>query len=171
MATGSTYYGTLPYVLYSSACTRRLLSAQHPSYTLLAYPKENKSRREHQNVQQAFLIPDFLSFVETTTHRSYDFMGDGTTATAWTAQKCSNRFQQIGYQPGMVANPARGQLNRKNGIWSRELGSAVPSHLTLLILQTQHESGVYLRDSTPPSRFPLRFPLESPCTIRLVPTL
>ena len=39
-------------------------------------------------------------------------------------------------QPGMVANPARGQLNRKHfvpcprsrlKIWSRETGSAVPS--------------------------------------------
>jgi len=25
--------------------------------------------------------------------------------------------QQIGHQPGMVANPARGQLNRGNGIF------------------------------------------------------
>ena len=59
-------------------------------------------------------------------------------------------------QPGKVANPARGQLNRKNNIscprsrlriWSRETGSAInpvprqPAHL-----HTQAESGAYLRD-------------------------
>ena len=45
-------------------------------------------------------------------------------------------------QPGKVANPARGQLNRENNIplsraclriWSRETGSAVPSRVSLLI--------------------------------------
>ena len=46
-------------------------------------------------------------------------------------------------QPGKVANPARGQLNREKGIfpcpcsclriWSRETGSAVPSRASLLI--------------------------------------
>ena len=47
-------------------------------------------------------------------------------------------------QPGEVANPARGQLNRENylfpgrprshlRIWSREMGSAVPSRVGLLI--------------------------------------
>ena len=47
-------------------------------------------------------------------------------------------------QPGKVASPARGQLNRKNEyfpvrvrsclrIWSRERGSAVPSRVSLLI--------------------------------------
>ena len=46
-------------------------------------------------------------------------------------------------QPGKVANPARGQLNRENDlfpcprsrlrIWSRETGSAVPSRIGLLI--------------------------------------
>ena len=45
-------------------------------------------------------------------------------------------------QPGKVANPARGQLNRENDIplsscvpeiWSRETGSAVPSRINLLI--------------------------------------
>ena len=44
--------------------------------------------------------------------------------------------------PGKVANPARGQLNRENNIpcpraclriWSREMGSAVPSRVSLLI--------------------------------------
>ena len=49
------------------------------------------------------------------------------------------------YQPGKVANPARGQLNRENAyfifpflrsrqrIWSRETGSADPSRVSLLI--------------------------------------
>ena len=45
-------------------------------------------------------------------------------------------------QPGKVADPARGQLNRENEyfpprsrlrIWSRETGSAVPSPVSLLI--------------------------------------
>ena len=46
-------------------------------------------------------------------------------------------------QPGKVANPARGQLNREEkenpcsrsclGIWSRETSSAVPSRISLLI--------------------------------------
>ena len=45
-------------------------------------------------------------------------------------------------QPGKVANPARGQLNREKIfscpracliIWSRETGSAVPSRVSLLI--------------------------------------
>ena len=46
-------------------------------------------------------------------------------------------------QPGKVANPARGQLNRENEyspvpfaclrIWSCETGSAVPSRASLLI--------------------------------------
>ena len=46
-------------------------------------------------------------------------------------------------QPGKVANPARGQLNRENeylfvpvarlSIWSRETGSAVSSRVSLLI--------------------------------------
>ena len=47
-------------------------------------------------------------------------------------------------QPGKVANPVRGQLNRENEyfpvrvrsrlrIWSHETGSAVPSRVSLLI--------------------------------------
>ena len=47
-------------------------------------------------------------------------------------------------QPGKVASPARGQLNRENQyspvpvrtclrIWSREKGSALPSRVSLLI--------------------------------------
>ena len=54
-------------------------------------------------------------------------------------------YRKSMYQPGKVANPARGQLNRKNEnfpfpcprsrlrIWSREPGSAVPSRVSLLI--------------------------------------
>ena len=54
---------------------------------------------------------------------------------------------------------------------SCELGSAVPSRVSPLILHTKAESGAYLRDSTPSSRFSLRFPLEPPCAIGLVPSL
>ena len=50
--------------------------------------------------------------------------------------------------PGKVANSARGQLNRENEhfpvsvhaclrLWSREMGSAVPSRVSLLIIHTQ----------------------------------
>ena len=31
---------------------------------------------------------------------------------------CGHHFQQIGHQPGMVTNPARGQLNWENGIFT-----------------------------------------------------
>ena len=56
-----------------------------------------------------------------------------------------HHIQQEKSQPGKVANPARGQLNRENKyfifpctrsrlrIWSRETGSAVPSRVSLLI--------------------------------------
>ena len=69
-------------------------------------------------------------------------------------------------QPGKVANPARGQLNRENKtfscprsrlrIWSRETGSAVPSRVSLLIsmlrlnmvltygIPSEFRGGVYL---------------------------
>ena len=56
-------------------------------------------------------------------------------------------------------------------VWSRELGSAVPSCVSPLIHHTRAESGAYLRDSNPLSCFPLRFPLEPPCAIGLVPSL
>ena len=60
-------------------------------------------------------------------------------------------------QPGKVANPARGQLNRENEyfpvpssrlrIWSCETVSAVPSRVTLLIsiprLNLVHTYGIY----------------------------
>ena len=58
-------------------------------------------------------------------------------------------------QPGKVANPARGQLNRENDYlfpclrclclrnWSREAVSAAPSRVSLLILHTQAESSIW----------------------------
>ena len=62
-------------------------------------------------------------------------------------------------QPGkVVANSARGQLNRENKYfpcprsrlryWFREAGSAIPSRVSLLILDAQVESGACLRDSS-----------------------
>ena len=53
-------------------------------------------------------------------------------------------FSKSMAQPGKVANPARGQLNRENEyspvcprscltIWSRETVSAIPSRVSLLI--------------------------------------
>ena len=90
---------------------------------------------------------------------------------------CGHHFQQTGHQPGMVTNPACEQgksfpwPRSRLRVWSRELGSAVPSRVSLLILHTKAESGAYLRDSTSPSRFPLRFPPEPPCAIGLVPSL
>ena len=86
-------------------------------------------------------------------------------------------------QPGKVANPARGQLNRENRIfpcprsclriWSRETGSAVPSRVSLLIsiILSQAESGAYLRDF---SRVPRGLPfihLKPPYAIGPVPSL
>ena len=53
-----------------------------------------------------------------------------------------HHIQQSMDQPGKVANPARGQLNREIifpypraclRIWSRETSSAVPSRVSLLI--------------------------------------
>ena len=83
------------------------------------------------------------------------------------------------YQPGKVANPARGQLNRENislsafapeNLASRDgFGSPVlrqPAHL-----HTQVKSGAYLRDS---SRVPRRRPfiyLKPPYAIGSVPSL
>ena len=83
-------------------------------------------------------------------------------------------------QPGKVANPARGQLNRENEyspvpVRAREFGLArrvqppvprQPAHL-----HTQAESGAYLRDS---SRVPRRRPftyLKPPYAIESVPSL
>ena len=85
-------------------------------------------------------------------------------------------------QPGMVANPARGQLNRENNI---PLSPCVPENLVSRVsrdgffsrlvprqpahLHTQAESGAYLRDS---SRVPRRRPfMKPPCAIGSVPSL
>ena len=83
-------------------------------------------------------------------------------------------------QPGKVANPARGQLNRENeyfpvrvraeNLVSRDgFGSPVPRQP--VHLQTQAESGTYIRDS---SRFPQRrtlLYLKRPDAIKSVPSL
>ena len=68
-------------------------------------------------------------------------------------------------QPGKVANLGSGQLNRKHiyfpcprsrlRIWSRETNSAIPYRVSLLLVNTQADSGAYSRDS---SRFPRRRP-------------
>ena len=66
-------------------------------------------------------------------------------------------------QPSELANPVHGQLNREKfpcsrsrlRIWFRETDLAVPSRVSLLILQTQAESGAYSRDC---SRCPRRRP-------------
>ena len=80
-------------------------------------------------------------------------------------------FQQSMDQRGMVANTARGQLNRGEvffsyprsplRILSRETGSAVPSRVSLFILHTQAESGAYSQDS---SSIPRRRPHNIPST-------
>ena len=81
-------------------------------------------------------------------------------------------------QPGKVANPARGQLNNKNDI---PLSPCVPENLVSrdgfsrpvprqpAHLQTQAESGAYLRD---PSRVPRWRPfMKPPYAIGSVPSL
>ena len=81
-------------------------------------------------------------------------------------------------QPGKVANPARGQLNRKINI---PLSPCVPENLVSrdgfsrpvprqpAHLHTQAEPGAYLRDS---SRVPRRRPfMKSPYAIGSVPSL
>ena len=82
-------------------------------------------------------------------------------------------------QPGKVANPARGQLNREHNI---PLSPCVPENLVSrdgfsrpvprqpAHLHTQAESGAYLRDS---SRVPQRRPfiMKPPYAIGSVPSL
>ena len=81
-------------------------------------------------------------------------------------------------QPGKVANPARGQLNREKNI---PLSPCVPENLVSrdgfsrpvprqpAHLHTQAESGAYLRDS---SRVPWRRPfMKPPYAIGSVPSL
>ena len=78
------------------------------------------------------------------------------------------------HQPGIIVNPACGKLNRENGI---TLSPFAPECFVLRVRfgrtvpHTQAESGAYLRDSTSPPSFPLRFPLEPPCANGLVPSL
>ena len=83
-------------------------------------------------------------------------------------------------RPGKVANPAcswsaeQGEkINKcpplRLRIWSRETGTAVPSHVSLLILHIQAESGAYSRD---PPDFRGRVHLfMSPTAIESVPSL
>ena len=78
-------------------------------------------------------------------------------------------------QPGKVANPARGQLNREISI---PLSPCVPENLVSrdgfsrpvprqpAHLHTQAESGAYLRDS---SRVPRRRPYETAIRLRVSP--
>ena len=80
-------------------------------------------------------------------------------------------------QPGKVANPARGQLNREKNI---PLSPCVPENLVSrdgfsrpvprqsAHLHTQVESGAYLRDS---SRVPRRCPFMKPPYASSVPSL
>lgn len=70
-------------------------------------------------------------------------------------------FQQIEHQPGMVANPARGQLKREKKeemesslytvapecLVSRVIRSAIQSRVSLLVLHNHVEFGVYLRNT------------------------
>ena len=89
-----------------------------------------------------------------------------------------HHIQQSMDQPGKVANPARGQLNRENSI---PLSPCVPDNLVSrdgfsrpvprqrAHLHPQAESGAYLRDS---SRVPRRRPFMKPqYTIGPVPSL
>ena len=80
-------------------------------------------------------------------------------------------------QPGKIANPARGQLNRENNIplppcapenlVSRD-GFSRPVPRQPAHLHTQAESGAYLRDS---SRVPRRRPfMKPPYAIGSVPS-
>ena len=74
-------------------------------------------------------------------------------------------------QPGKVANPARGQLNRENGKMNIPLSPCVPENLVSrdgfsrpvprqpAHRHTQAEFGAYLRDS---SRVPRRRPFMKP---------
>ena len=81
-------------------------------------------------------------------------------------------------QPGKIANPARGQLNRENSI---PLSPCVPENLVSrdgfsrpvprqpAHLHTQAESGAYLRDSSPvPRRRPF---MKPPYAIGSAPSL
>ena len=84
-------------------------------------------------------------------------------------------------QPGKVANPARGQLNRQNvfflsprsrlRIWYRETGSAVPSRVSLLISILRLNLVPYSRDSYRVPRWRPFIYLKRPYAIESVPSL
>ena len=66
-----------------------------------------------------------------------NYFNDSTSLTRY-----GHTYSKSMDQPGKVANPARGKLNREKKIpcprtclriWSRETGSAVPSRVSLLI--------------------------------------
>ena len=74
---------------------------------------------------------------------------------------CGHHFQQNGHQPGMVANPACGQLAEQGKrnfpcprsrlrVWSRQLGSAVPSRVSPLVLHTQASIRTVMRHRASP---------------------
>ena len=79
---------------------------------------------------------------------------------------CGHHKQLSKNQPGELANPVHGQLNRKQfpcscsrlRISLRETDLAVPFRVSLLILHTQAECGAYSRDcSQCPRRRPYTF--------------
>ena len=67
---------------------------------------------------------------------------------------CGHHKQLSSNQPGELANSIHGQLNREKfpcsrsrlRIWFCERDLTVPSRVSLLILHTQAQSGVYSRD-------------------------
>ena len=83
-------------------------------------------------------------------------------------------------QPGKVANPAGGQLNRINAIfpcprsrlriWPRETGSAVPSHVSLLI-STLRLNLVLAKGIPPEFRGGVHLLFKPPYAIGSVPSL
>ena len=83
-------------------------------------------------------------------------------------------------QPGKVANPDRGQLNRENEyspvpvrtclrIWSRETGSTVPSRVSLLI--SIHRRNMVLTGFLPSSAAASIYLIKPPYAIESVPSL
>ena len=102
----------------------------------------------------------------------------GTTVVTESSITYGHHIYQSMDQPGKVANPARGLLNRENNI---PLSPCVPENLVSrdgfshpvprqpAHLHTQAESGAYLRDS---SRVPRRRPfMKPPYVIGSVPSL
>ena len=81
------------------------------------------------------------------------------------------------HQPGKVANPARGQLNRENEystlrrIWSSETGSAVPSRVSLHISTLRLDLVFLLTGFLPSSAAASIYLFEPPYAIGSVPSL